>query len=102
LGINANKSKNTTKIKVEKKRNIIKITKHALSKKSTKNPISKILKHTKIKKLSEDTTLYGVGAEYKISKKVQLSLDILAEVDIKNSSLSVQEKTAQVKFALSI
>ncbi|NOZ91323.1 MAG: hypothetical protein GXO60_08585 [Epsilonproteobacteria bacterium] len=98
LGINTSKSKKIVKPKTQK--NSIKI-KH-ISKNSTKSTISKLFKHTKIKKTSKDTTLYGVGANYKLSKKVKLSVDILAEVDMNRDAISIQEKTAEVKVALSI
>ncbi len=99
LGITANKSKKI--VKIQNYKNSINIKK-IVSKTKNKNSISKLLKHTKVKKISKNTTLYGVGTEYKLSKKVQLSLDILAKVDKNRDSITIQEKTAQVKIALSI
>jgi hypothetical protein len=100
LGITTNKSKKTDikKIKITKKSIKLKI-----SKKNKKNSISKLLKHTKVKKTLKDTTLYGIGTQYKLSKKVKLSIDILAEVDTnKGESISIKEKSAEFKIALSL
>jgi hypothetical protein len=100
LGIMADKSKKTEikKLKITKKSIKLKI-----SKKNKKDSISKLLKHTKIKKTLKDTTLYGIGTQYKLSKKVKLSIDILAEVDTKEGeSISIKEKSAEFKVALSL
>ncbi len=73
-----------------------------IDKKDEPNPISKLLKHTKMKKISENTTLYGVGVNYKVSNKVKLSLDILAKLNLKDSSSLIEDKTANLKIALAI
>jgi len=98
LGITTNKSKKIEKIKIEKKDIKVKI-----SKKREKKSISKLLKHTKVKKTHKNTTLYGIGTQYKFSKNIKLSVDILAEVDTKKGdTISIKEKSAQVKVALSL
>jgi len=99
LGITTSKSKKIVKPNIYQNR--IKIKK-LISKNSTTNPIFTLLKHTKVKKTSKDRTLYGIGLDYKVSKKVQLSLDILAEVDMHKRSKIIQEKTANIKVALSL
>jgi hypothetical protein len=61
-----------------------------------------LLKYTKMQKISKDTTLYGVEVDYKVSKKVKVSLDILAKLNIKKPSRLIEEEQANLKIALSI
>ncbi len=98
LGITTSKQSLILASDVERDNINIKI----INKKSENSTISKLFKHTKIKKISENTTLYGLGVNYKVSNKVKLSLDILAKLNLKKSSSLIEDKTANVKIALAI
>ncbi|NEW61698.1 hypothetical protein GSY74_10410, partial [Sulfurovum sp. bin170] len=62
--------------------------------------MKRVLKYTKIKRTPQKETAYGLKMGYKISKNVSVSVDVLAEVDIKNSR--IKSKEANLQFAFSI
>jgi hypothetical protein len=63
--------------------------------------IGKLLKYTKIKRRPQKNTCYGLKMGYRISKNISLSLDVLAEVDIKEN-YKIKSKEANLYFALSL
>jgi len=96
LGISSTKNKISSTHDIKK---IDKIKKCKL-KKIYKDGISTLLKHLKSEKVSENKRHYGVGVDYKVSKKVQLSIDILAELDMKKPSRMIKEKQANIRLAI--
>jgi hypothetical protein len=95
LGITAkNQPKQVVVSKIEKE--------YIAPKKSTiKNPnINRLMKYTKIKRTPQKETAYGLKIGYKISKNISVSVDILAQVDIRNSK--IKSKEANLQFALSL
>ena len=98
LGISV--PKKTLSIKVIKAK--MKGIKPCKLKKIYKNSLSTLAKHLKSHKISEDKTHYGVGVDYDISTKVQLSIDILAELDIKKPSKMMKDNQANIRLAISL
>lgn len=96
LGISSTKNKISSTHDIKK---IDKIEKCKL-KKIYKDGVSTFLKHLKSEKVSENKRHYGVGVDYKVSKKVQLSIDILAELDMKKPSRMIKEKQANIRLAI--
>jgi hypothetical protein len=95
LGITAeNQPKQVVVSKIEKE--------YIAPKKSTiKNPnINRLMKYTKIKRTPQKETAYGLKIGYKISKNISVSVDVLAQVDIRNSK--IKSKEANLQFALSL
>ena len=98
LGISVQKKTDSSPIPKEKTKGI----KPCKLKKIYKTSLSTLAKHLKSQKVSEDKTHYGVGMDYKISKKVQLSIDILAELDIKKPSKIIKDNQANIRLAISL
>ncbi len=71
-------------------------------KKIYKSSLATLAKHLKSQKISEEKTRYGVGIDYKISKKIQLSIDILAELNIKKPSKMIKDNQTNIKLAISL
>jgi len=71
-------------------------------KKKYKTTIATLAKHLKSQKVSEEKTHYGVGIDYKISKQIQLSVDILAELDINKPSKIIKDNQANIRLAISL
>jgi hypothetical protein len=93
LGITAGKESKKIVVSEIKKRYL------APKKSTTKNHnIDRLLKYTKIKRTSQQETAYGLKMGYKISENVSVSVDVLAQVDIRNSK--IKSKEANLHFAL--
>lgn len=71
-------------------------------KKIYKKRLSKLLKYIKSQKISKDMTHYGVGIDYKISKEIQITIDILAELDMKKPSNMLKDNRANIRLAISL
>ena len=103
LGINANHS---TKIKKIKKKFKISSNKIDIKKPKIKREnsfsLGKIFQYTKFKKLSENKSLCGICMDYKISERVQVSVDILAQIDRDSNSITIEDRKANVKVAMSL
>ena len=98
LGISVQQKINALPI-LKKKRTRIKLCK---LKKKYKTSIATLAKHLKSQKVSEDKTHYGIGIDYKISKQIQLSIDILAELDINKPSKIIEDNQANIRLAISL
>jgi hypothetical protein len=71
-------------------------------KKSDISPIEEILKYAKFKKISNKKSLCGICMGYKVSKRVKLSVDILAEINRDDNSISIEDKKANIRVAMSL
>ncbi|MCK5855764.1 MAG: hypothetical protein KAG56_11130 [Sulfurovaceae bacterium] len=98
LGISV--PKKTLSIKVVKEK--IEEIKPCKLKKKYKTSLSTLAKHLTSQKVSKDKTHYGVEVAYKVSKKMQLSIDILAELDIKKPSKMMKDNQANIRLAISL
>lgn len=64
--------------------------------------IKKLLDHTKVKISPDQKTSCGLKVGYKLSKKVSLSFDVMAMVDMTGNSSIIKSKEANIEFAFSI
>ena len=71
-------------------------------KKIYKKRLSMLLKHLKYQKVSENMTQYGLELEYEISKKIQLTIDVLADLDVKKPSRMIKDNQANIRLAISL
>lgn len=71
-------------------------------KKIYKKRLSRLLKHLKSQKITEEMTHYGVEIDYKISKQIQVTIDILADLDMKKPSRMIKDKQANIRLAISL
>ena len=101
LGINVNKKSDKSEKKVKKVSSTISIHSVKITKKIDSS-YSKILEHVEIQKISKETTLYGMGVDYKVFPKIELSLNLLTEVDVKRPSKMIKNRVANIKMELSI
>jgi len=62
--------------------------------------ISKIFQYTKFKKISENKSLCGICMDYKISNRVKLSIDILAQINREDDTITIEDKKANIKVAM--
>lgn len=98
LGISISKKQPNLKLTTKKRE----ICKECKMKKIYKTTLSKLAKHIKSQKVSKDKTHYGLGVDYKVSKKVQLSIDILAELNVNKPSNMMKDNQANIKLAISL
>ena len=78
------------------------ILKKCKLKKIYKKKLSTLLKYFKSKKLSEEVTQYGVGIDYKLSSQIQLTINVLADLDIKKPSQIIKDQQANIRLAISL
>ena len=62
--------------------------------------VKKIFQYTKFKKISQNRSLCGICMDYKISKKIQISVDILAQIEREDNSIKIEDKKANIKVAM--
>jgi len=76
--------------------------KYAEPKKTTSNNshLKKLMKYTKIKRTPQKETAYGLKMGYKVSKNISISIDVLAQVDIRNSKIKSKEANLQIALSL--
>ncbi|SFV63844.1 hypothetical protein MNB_SV-12-2052 [hydrothermal vent metagenome] len=96
LGITAKKEIEKKIIVSDRKKRYIEPKKST----SKDSQIERLLKYTKVKKTSQKEMAYGLKMGYKISENVSVSVDVLAQVDIRNSK--IKSKEANLQFALSL
>ena len=78
------------------------ILKKCKLKKIYEKKLSTILKYLKSQKLSEEVTHYGVGIDYKLSSEIQLTINVLADLDIKKPSQIIKDQQANIRVAISL
>jgi hypothetical protein len=78
------------------------ILKKCKLKKIYKKKLSTLLKYLKSQKLSEEVTQYGVGIDYKLSSQIQLTINVLADLDIKKPSQIIKDQQANIRLAISL
>ena len=82
--------------------NRVDITEKCKLKKIYKKRLSSLFKHLKSQKLSEEVTHYGVEVKYKLSKQIQLTIDVLADLDIRKPSKIIKDQQANIRLAISL
>jgi len=105
LGINGNKTDHSKRVidKIDSLKLKSKITiQEPKVKRDKRLPINKIFQYTKFKKLSDNKSLCGICMDYKISKRVQLSVDILAQINRGSNSITIEDGKANIKVAMSL
>ncbi len=65
-------------------------------------PLLEVFSHTKVEKISKEMTLYGMGVEYQISKNLELSVNLLTELDLKAPSKMLKDPVTNINVALSL
>ena len=100
LGISIQKEGKPLQLKVNCNR--VNIPEKCKLKKVYKKNISKVFKYLKSQKLSEEVTHYGVGIDYKLSKEIAVTIDILADLDIIKASKIIKNKQANIRLAISL
>ena len=80
----------------------IDISKRCKLKRIYKKRLSTLLKYLKSQKLSEEVTHYGVEVKYKLSKQIQLTIDVLADLDIRKPSKIIKDQQANIHLAISL
>ena len=78
------------------------VLKECKLKKIYKKKLSTLLKYVKSQKLSEEVTQYGVGIDYKLSSQVELTINVLADLDIKKPSKIIKDQQANIHLAISL
>jgi len=72
-----------------------------LEKKLPNDPtLSRLLEHAKVKKTPQKEICCGIKMDYKLSKKLSLSVDLMAQVEEK--SYKIKSKEANVHLAISL
>ena len=64
--------------------------------------LTKVLSHTKMEKISKEMTLYGMGMEYQLSDTVEVSLNLLTELDLKEPKKMLKDPVTNISVALSL
>jgi hypothetical protein len=82
--------------------NRVDISQRCKLKKIYKKKLSTLLKYLKSQKLSKEVTQYGVGIEYKLSSQIQLTINVLADLDIKKPSKMIKDQQANIRLAISL
>jgi len=82
--------------------NRVDISQRCKLKKIYKKKLSTLLKYLKSQKLSKEVTQYGVGIDYKLSSQIQLTINVLADLDIKKPSKMIKDQQANILLAISL
>jgi len=98
LGISIQEKKTSSKIVIKQ----AELLNHCKSKKSYTNSLNKLLKYIKSKKRLKETTQYGLGIDYQLSKKVQVMVDFLTELDLNKPSNMMGDREANIKLEISL
>ena len=98
LGISIQEKKTSSKIVIKQER----LLNYCTSKKDYTNALNRLLKYIKSKKRSKEITQYGLGVDYQLSKKVQVTVDFLTQLDLNKPSKMMADREANIKLAISL
>lgn len=98
LGISIQEKKTSSKIVIKQ----VGLLNHCRSKKDYTNAFNRLLKYIKSKKRSKEITQYGLGVDYQLSKKVQVMVDFLTELDLNKPSNMMGDREANIKLEISL
>ena len=98
LGISVSEKKASSQIAI----NHVGLLNHCEAKKKYTNSLNELLKYIKSKKTSKEITKYGFVVDYKLSKKVQVLVNFLTQLDANKPLDIMKDREANIKVDISL